>query len=304
MILSAPDLQLDCLEDDDNEDGDDEEEDDDDEDGQPTNNDQHRRICAESFLESGSSDAATTSTDSGEDGPSTAQPSPAGRPQRFRSASTSDTAPPQPKIRRLNSHRDPFGHANDVLSNNAPSSNSLYVPHVLLLRRQQLQRELHRRFRTYTRDENDGSELELPLSYSLARHRLLVSHNGRGIESRLNMLLQLIGVRGLNTGLRQEVIEQHTTTSKYLSEDVADKEEDREKCTICLANFEVDIEIRTLNCKHCFHTNCVDRWLKCNKQCPMCRIHVDAATNAKTILSTAPSAENPPSPPPAPPSLS
>lgn len=85
----------------------------------------------------------------------------------------------------------------------------------------------------------------------------------------------LLGVRGLNMGLNQELIEQHTTQSKYLAADVAEKEEDREKCTICLVNFEVDIEVRKLNCKHLFHMNCVDTWLKCNKKCPMCRISCD-----------------------------
>lgn len=295
--LTAPDLQLDCLDDDDEEDDGD----------QSERSHEDTRICID-LLESGSSDAATTSNDSGEDGHSaqhtSSHSSSSSRPQRFRSSSTSDSVAPQPKIRRLNSHRDPFGHgnSNDVLSHH----NSLYVPHALMLRRQQLQRELHRRFRTYTysrEDEENGTELELPLTNALARHRLLISQSGMGIESRLNRLLQLIGVRGLNTGLRQEVIEQHTVTSKFLAEDVTEREEDRDKCTICLVNYECDEEIRTLNCKHCFHSNCVDRWLKCNRQCPMCRVNVDAAI-AKTQISTAPSEDHPPAPPPEPPSLS
>lgn len=256
--ILAPDLQLDCLETDDDDD------DDDDEDVVHTTAQPQSTLfpCTES-ISVDSSDTATTSADSGEDGPSTAPPRVIRPHQRVRSASTSDTGH-LPKIRRLNSHRDPFGHHNSVFSNN------LYMPHALLLRRQQLQREIHRRSIIPTRD---NGELDLPLS--LARHRILVNNTG-AIGSHFNRLLQLVGMRGLNMGLRQDVIEQHTSTSKYLAEDVADKEEDREKCTICLVNFEGNIEIRTLGCKHLFHTNCVDRWLRSNKQCPMCRLQVDS----------------------------
>ena len=166
----------------------------------------------------------------------------------------------------------------------------------MLLRRQQIQRELQRRFRT-VQDVDDGAELELPLTYAMPRHRMLLNNTGMRVESQFNRLLQLVGMRGLPGGVRQEVIDQHTTTSKYKEEDVAEKEEDREKCTICLVNFEVDIEIRTLSCKHCFHTECVDRWLKSNwiKGCPICRLNIDANANTKTAP------ENPPVPPTPPP---
>ena len=97
-------------------------------------------------------------------------------------------------------------------------------------------------------------------------------------------------------GLKPEVIEQHTTKSAYLAEDVAEKEEDREKCTICLASFEADSQVRRLRCKHLFHIDCVDRWLEGNKQCPMCRVQVDDDADAKPTQPTEdpPTAAEPP----------
>lgn len=276
LILSAPDLQLDCLESDDEEDGEEEQQQ-----GNVHDMPHSSRMCTE-FVDSGSSDAPTTSTDSGEDGSSSATV--VIRPQtRFRSASTSDSGPP-PKTRRLTFHRDPFGHHhNNVLS----SYNNVYLPHAILLRHQQLTRELQRRFRTVDDD------WDLPLSVTSSwRRRLLQGRLGN-----VSHLLQLLGMRGLNMGLRQEVIEQHTTTSKYQHLEEVAREEDREKCTICLANFEENIEIRTLACKHCFHTDCVDRWLKASKQCPMCRLFVDVGAAQTTDPS---SRGNPPTPPPPP----
>ncbi|RDD40564.1 RING finger protein 44 [Trichoplax sp. H2] len=55
----------------------------------------------------------------------------------------------------------------------------------------------------------------------------------------------------------------------------ADKPEEEKKaskgCVICMSDFE-DIDcLRVLMCKHEFHTSCIDRWLKTNRTCPICR---------------------------------
>lgn len=200
---------------------------------------------------------------------------------------TPDYVPPR-KIRRVNNtgHHDFLGVDRAGGQSGPPT---MYLPHASLFRAQQLRRELQRRSLTYNEgsgEEQDAEDLQIPFPFaSPVNHRMVLASRVMGIESRLNRMLQLIGVRGLNMGLKQEMIEQHTTRSKYLAADVAEKEEDREKCTICLVNFEVDIEVRKLNCKHLFHMNCVDTWLKCNKKCPMCRISCDDDTKT-TILST------------------
>jgi len=45
-----------------------------------------------------------------------------------------------------------------------------------------------------------------------------------------------------------------------------------ESCFICMENYKVSQFKRELpNCKHCFHKKCVDKWLKKNASCPVCR---------------------------------
>ena len=41
-------------------------------------------------------------------------------------------------------------------------------------------------------------------------------------------------------------------------------------CSICLAHYEENEQVRVLPCKHNFHKNCVDEWLKINSKCPLC----------------------------------
>lgn len=42
-------------------------------------------------------------------------------------------------------------------------------------------------------------------------------------------------------------------------------------CQICLVDFEVGDSLRGIPCKHDFHKDCIDEWLKRNATCPICR---------------------------------
>ena len=43
-------------------------------------------------------------------------------------------------------------------------------------------------------------------------------------------------------------------------------------CTICLQEFEEDVEVKQMpECRHVFHRDCIDYWLKTNCKCPNCR---------------------------------
>ena len=44
-----------------------------------------------------------------------------------------------------------------------------------------------------------------------------------------------------------------------------------EKCIICQYEFEKGEKIVVLPCKHCFHTDCIQEWLKNQKTCPFCK---------------------------------
>nr|XP_005892645.1 PREDICTED: LOW QUALITY PROTEIN: RING finger protein 44 [Bos mutus] len=42
-------------------------------------------------------------------------------------------------------------------------------------------------------------------------------------------------------------------------------------CVVCFSDFEARQLLRVLPCNHEFHTKCVDKWLKANRTCPICR---------------------------------
>ncbi|OQV21008.1 putative E3 ubiquitin-protein ligase RNF38 [Hypsibius exemplaris] len=42
-------------------------------------------------------------------------------------------------------------------------------------------------------------------------------------------------------------------------------------CVICICDFEPKQSLRQLPCTHEFHAKCVDKWLKSNRSCPICR---------------------------------
>lgn len=55
-----------------------------------------------------------------------------------------------------------------------------------------------------------------------------------------------------------------------------EEDEEGDKCTICLSEFELEEDVRRLPCMHLFHVECVDQWLGQNKRCPICRVDIEA----------------------------
>lgn len=56
-------------------------------------------------------------------------------------------------------------------------------------------------------------------------------------------------------------------------------------CVVCLENFNVGDKCRLLpNCKHSFHSQCIDSWLVKTPICPICRTSVNPP-NTGVILS-------------------
>jgi len=46
------------------------------------------------------------------------------------------------------------------------------------------------------------------------------------------------------------------------------------KCVVCISEYTNREKLRRLPCSHDFHAKCIDKWLKSNKTCPVCRDEV------------------------------
>lgn len=65
--------------------------------------------------------------------------------------------------------------------------------------------------------------------------------------------------------------------SRYLRE----TQEEPQTCCICLQCFSERENVRTLPCKHVFHSDCIRTWLtKYKQRCPMCNLDIQASLPA------------------------
>ncbi|VVB03496.1 unnamed protein product [Arabis nemorensis] len=56
-------------------------------------------------------------------------------------------------------------------------------------------------------------------------------------------------------------------TERVLSNDEAE-------CCICLCDYEDGTDLRELPCRHHFHDACIDKWLRINATCPLCKFNI------------------------------
>jgi hypothetical protein len=50
-------------------------------------------------------------------------------------------------------------------------------------------------------------------------------------------------------------------------------DEDEKECDVCLSQFEKYDLVRMLPCRHEFHADCIDKWLReKDRRCPCCRV--------------------------------
>jgi E3 ubiquitin-protein ligase RNF38/44 len=59
---------------------------------------------------------------------------------------------------------------------------------------------------------------------------------------------------------------------------------DQTSCVVCLCDFEPRELVRSLPCQHEFHARCVDKWLKMNRTCPLCRADVTEPMSSPTKM--------------------
>ncbi|WRX17067.1 zinc finger protein [Theobroma cacao] len=66
-------------------------------------------------------------------------------------------------------------------------------------------------------------------------------------------------------------------------------------CTICLSDYKAKEIIRTIpDCDHYFHADCIDKWLRLNASCPVCRNTPDQETALINHSTLSPSSSPPP----------
>jgi len=60
-------------------------------------------------------------------------------------------------------------------------------------------------------------------------------------------------------------------------QDNAGGQQDKMRCCICLENYKDQDVIKLLPCFHRFHEGCVDKWLRKQAVCPICKVSIDDA---------------------------
>jgi hypothetical protein len=53
-----------------------------------------------------------------------------------------------------------------------------------------------------------------------------------------------------------------------------DAKENEEVCSICMEAYKQGDTLKSLQCKHEFHGDCIDRWLGLKDACPLCRAKI------------------------------
>lgn len=51
--------------------------------------------------------------------------------------------------------------------------------------------------------------------------------------------------------------------------------EDKKTCAICLSDYELGEDIKTIPCMHFYHKSCIDEWMVRSCVCPICKSKID-----------------------------
>eukprot|EP00440_Ansanella_granifera_P011419 gb/GFBE01012389.1/.p1 GENE.gb/GFBE01012389.1/~~gb/GFBE01012389.1/.p1 ORF type:complete len:305 (+),score=51.00 gb/GFBE01012389.1/:1-915(+) len=96
--------------------------------------------------------------------------------------------------------------------------------------------------------------------------------NLAGMQALAELLTTLLP----NAGVEQEVVESRTGTMTFNEanmprSDTGPQDDSERQCMVCLERFQDGENLRILPCLHRYHLGCVDRWLKENRHCPVCK---------------------------------
>jgi len=102
---------------------------------------------------------------------------------------------------------------------------------------------------------------------------------------RMLQIMQYFGVVVPQLGRRGASAEMIQTLTKTSFRTGMFSEEDS-MCQICMCAYEVNDELRILNChpSHHYHVTCIDNWFKVNATCPTCRAQVFPVDQNENIV--------------------
>ncbi|OUZ99133.1 zinc finger protein [Macleaya cordata] len=61
--------------------------------------------------------------------------------------------------------------------------------------------------------------------------------------------------------------------------------DETQSCSICLSTLQDEEKVKVLpNCNHCYHPECVDKWLSTQSSCPLCRASLRVNSSADSTL--------------------
>lgn len=114
----------------------------------------------------------------------------------------------------------------------------------------------------------DAFSSVLPLNMGMNSRPMIEDNNNTGNagdRSCLDILKRLLG--GSGGGATELRIAALPVRELKVDETL---EYDQNCCSICLDGYEHNNRVRILGCGHCYHVQCVDKWLMKRNACPMC----------------------------------
>ena len=116
--------------------------------------------------------------------------------------------------------------------------------------------------------------------FSIPVHNLFQQNPGEaGFISRFEEIIRNISTttpaEDNNTGLSYIGYE---NTQLYIHRNNMNEETEEQICAICHGNIVDGDSVRRINinsCNHRFHSECIDRWFRNHRTCPICRIEVE-----------------------------
>lgn len=102
----------------------------------------------------------------------------------------------------------------------------------------------------------------------------ILRYNGDSIFNTTNNYDILSSLKDVKIGLiSKDLLEKSNISIKKYFEK-GKKKETLDICVICQDSIEENDIIRTIDCSHFFHINCIDIWLIENKKCPLCKFEI------------------------------